>query len=74
MAEKNGSHPAPSWASFKPPPLPEQEKLDAVLKKLAGMTPEQIVQKSVATGIHSALGHGLTEQYRPPPPAPKKKT
>ena len=64
MTEKKGSLPVLTWASFQPPPLPEQAKLDMVIAKLSRMSPEQIVQKSVATGIHAAVGHALTEQYR----------
>jgi hypothetical protein len=66
MADKNGQAPAPDWAKFQPPALPEQKKLDAVVEKIVRMTPEQIVRKSIATGIHSEIGRTLTPQYRKP--------
>lgn len=63
MADEKDQAPAPDWASFQPPELPEKQKLDEVVRKLKLATPQQIVEMSVATGVHSAIGHALTEQY-----------
>lgn len=41
---------------LQPPRLPEQDKLDAVLQRLRTMSPDEIHQTSVATGVHQPDG------------------
>ena len=50
------------WATFQPTKLPEQEKIDAVLRALRAMTPEEIHESSVRSGIHNPDG-SLTKAY-----------
>jgi hypothetical protein len=63
MTDSNGNG-KPS--AFEPPQLPDQKKLDAAVLKLARMSPEEIMRRSVATGIHSTVAGGLTADYQQP--------
>lgn len=48
------------------PALPEQAKLDAIIARLSGLTPEEVVALSVKTGIHLPSGE-LAPEYRKVP-------
>lgn len=47
---------------YVPPPLPNQEKLDDVVKEIKNMTPEEVFNSSVECGIHNPDGT-LTKEY-----------
>lgn len=51
------------WADFRPPPLPEAEKLRAAVEAARKLTPREVLKISIAAGIHNADGT-LTSKYR----------
>ncbi len=51
---------------YAPQPLPEQERIDAVLKRLATMSPAEILAASIRAGIHLPGGE-LAPEYRAQP-------
>jgi hypothetical protein len=48
---------------FKPPPHANAETHRRIMKKLAAMTPKEIMDTSIAAGIHTKSGK-LTARYR----------
>lgn len=46
--------------------LPERDKLDAVIAKLAAMSPAEILQKSIESGIHAPGGRLMPQYQRRP--------
>lgn len=47
---------------MKRPPLPHQSQLDAIVEKLRAMTPQEIFELSVKSGIHFPDGR-LRPEY-----------
>lgn len=51
------------WAGYQPPSLPEAEKLRDAVEVARKLTPQQVIEISIAAGIHNADGT-LTSKYR----------
>ena len=64
MSKPEGA-PASRWAGFRPPELPEADKLRAAVEAARKLTPREVLQISVNAGIHNADGT-LTRKYSEP--------
>jgi hypothetical protein len=63
MGNPPKSEAASRWSGFKPPALPEADKLKRAVEVARQMTPHEVLQISIIAGIHNADGT-LTKNYR----------
>jgi len=60
------STPAERWAGYRPPPLPGSAAIRSAIEKARQLTPAEVLEISVAAGIHNRDG-SLRPFFKPRP-------